>query len=202
MSDLQSPPPLQDIAEETPSGTVSRNASHPTLLNIDTTTNSSLTQPAGDLQTDQDHPPVSPSRTKRYSNVSHVDISFFDPNGVGELRRTLSRKDEQEKLVRTHTREREPLHDPEKGRPSSQCSDATLNDFNGPFDFQKTLLRVIRKYAPLFTFCCFSKLIRYSLSQARRTQHQTPIPRNRLPRPSCVWPDSSLVIFPDSRIAV
>jgi len=142
------------------SGTVSRNTSHPTLLNIDTTANSSLTQPAGELHHDHDnHPhPGSPSRTKRYANVSHVDIGFFDPNGVGELQRTLSRKDEQEKFDHTRTREREPLQDPEKGRLSSQCSDATLNDSDGPFDFHKTLLRIIRKYAIIFHSLWFFKI--------------------------------------------
>ncbi|KIM37032.1 hypothetical protein M413DRAFT_448754 [Hebeloma cylindrosporum] len=133
MSDIQSP--LQDIAEESPSGTVSRSASQPTLLNID---NSSRTQPEGELHHHHDRP-------RRNSNVSHVDIDFFDPDGVGELRRTLSRKDDQDKLTRAHTREKEPLNDPEKGRLSSTSSDATLNDPDAPFDFQKTLLRVIRK---------------------------------------------------------
>ena len=147
MSDLQSPPPLQNIAEKTPSGTVSRSASHPTLFNIDIT-NSSQTQPEGELQHHHDYPhPGSPSRARRNSNVSHVDINFFDPDGVGELQRTLSRKDEQEKLVRTRTRHREPLHDQEKGRLSVESSDSTLNDHDEPFDFQKTLIRVVRKYA-------------------------------------------------------
>lgn len=153
MSDLQSLPPLQDIAGETPSGTVSRSASHPTLLNIDTTTNSSRTQPEGELHHHHDHSrPESPSRPRRNSNVSHVDINFFDPNGVRELERTLSRKDEQEKIVRARTRDREPLHDPEKGRLSVQSSDSTLNVCDEPFDFQKTLLRVVRKYAFTFHF--------------------------------------------------
>jgi ATP-binding cassette subfamily G (WHITE) protein 2 (SNQ2) len=141
MSDLQSPPPLQNIAEKTPSGTVSRSASHPTLFNIDTTTNSSQTQPEGELH----HRAGSLSRPRRNSNVSHVDINFFDPDGVGELQRTLSRKDEQEKLVRTRTHHREPLHDHEKGRLSVESSDETLNDPDEPFDFQKTLLRIVRK---------------------------------------------------------
>lgn len=148
MSDLQSPPPLQNIEEKTPSGTVSRSASHPTLFNIDATTNSSQTQPEGELHQHHDHPhPGSLSRPRLNSNVSHVDINFFDPDGVGELQRTLSKKDEQEKLVRTRTRYREPLHDHEKGRLSVESSDETLNDPDEPFDFQKTLLRVVRKYA-------------------------------------------------------
>jgi ATP-binding cassette subfamily G (WHITE) protein 2 (SNQ2) len=158
MSDLQLLPPLQDIVEETPSGAVSRSASHPTLLNIDTTTNSSRTQPEAELHHHHDHDqphPGSPSRPRRNSSVSHVDINFFDPHGVGELRRTLSQKDEQGKLVRARIPQQEPLHDHEKGRLSVQSSDSTLNDPNEPFDFQKTLLRVVRKYAFILHFYDF-----------------------------------------------
>ncbi|TFK38227.1 pleiotropic drug resistance ABC transporter [Crucibulum laeve] len=71
-----------------------------------------------------------PPRKRRGSSVSRVDIDFFDPTGVRDLHRTLSRKS-------THHGEK---------RPSTTESDITLAPIgDGPFDFEKTLRGLLRK---------------------------------------------------------
>ncbi|KAF8960414.1 pleiotropic drug resistance ABC transporter [Flammula alnicola] len=138
MSDSQ-PPLLNDIEEETPSRTISRAPSQPTLLGIDTPV-----QPTSSKDEEDDHrhhlhhehPPHASgkpefSRQRRNSSVSHVDVDFFDPAGVLELRRTLTRRNEEEKR--------------EQARRSSESSTATLRVLDEPFDFEKTLRRAVRK---------------------------------------------------------
>jgi len=136
--------PLADIAEEA-SGTISRAASHPTLLNAP------LSSPPLDLDFQcknedgeyqphvpahhhhQEHPPTTAQakrRSRSNSNVSHVSLEFFDPAGVRQLRRVLTGQED----------EAVPQ------RPSSSRSSKTLNwDDDQPFDFQKTLRHVVRK---------------------------------------------------------
>lgn len=87
---MSDPLALTDIAEETPSGSVSRAASHPTLFNI----NTPLSQHAeedhqasnvhGNHHTQSDYsrpPPVTPKlgqlRVRSGSSVSRVDVEFF-----------------------------------------------------------------------------------------------------------------------------
>ncbi|KAF8156049.1 pleiotropic drug resistance ABC transporter [Crassisporium funariophilum] len=142
MSDLN-PPPLNDIAEETPSGTVSRTTSLPTLSGIETALKSRPNENGPhDLHHEhahQDHPPpVSPKmefrRPRGNSSVSRVDVEFFDPAGVQKLRRTL-----------TNQQDDKNDHGVSEKR-SSSSSDATLNvgDDEG-FDFEKTLRHIVRK---------------------------------------------------------
>jgi len=132
----QPPPPLTDIAEETPSGTVSRSASNPTLYNIDTTA-------VAHEDVHKHQPPPSATATsparRRNSSVSHVDLEFFDPSGVQELRRTMTQDKQKQE---------------EEDRRSSESSDATINvgDRDGPFDFEKTLKQIIRKSAYLYFY--------------------------------------------------
>lgn len=65
------------------------------------------------------------------NNSSHVDVGFFDPEGVGELRRTMSRVSG---VVAPTTPKPEPA--------ASSLSDATLD---GSFDFEKVLRDVMRQ---------------------------------------------------------
>jgi ATP-binding cassette subfamily G (WHITE) protein 2 (SNQ2) len=76
------------------------------------------------------------TKPRRGSTVSHVDLDFFDPTGVQELRRTLTQKSTQE-----HNR-------PNGEKPSFSNSDLTLTGLtggDGGFDFEKTLRHVVRK---------------------------------------------------------
>lgn len=80
-----------------------------------------------------EYPPSRPNITKPRSGsvVSRVNVEFFDPAGVQDLRRTLTHKSIQEK-------------------PSFSSSVATLTGLtggDGAFDFEKTLRHVIRKYS-------------------------------------------------------
>ncbi|KAH9484099.1 Brefeldin A resistance protein [Psilocybe cubensis] len=136
MADSPAPPPLSDIKEETASGTLSRSASQPTLYALDSVPNPANAPTHGD----QHHacPPVVAKpkmRPRGNSSVSHVDLEFFDPSGVQELRHTM-----------THENVNQPSGKP-GSRASTDSSEATLNIGAGdqPFDFEKTLKRVIRK---------------------------------------------------------
>lgn len=68
-------------------------------------------------------------RARRGSSVSHVDVDFFDPAGVKELQRTLTRMSANNDQQRT----------------SSTNSDTTLLPGDGPFDFEKTLRVLLKK---------------------------------------------------------
>ncbi|KAF8957821.1 pleiotropic drug resistance ABC transporter [Flammula alnicola] len=142
MSKSQPPASLNDIEEETPSGTVSRVPSQPTLSGLDTTVQRT---PSKDEEYNHhhhhhehhEHPPhasESPEflQHRRNSSVSHVEVDFFDPAGVHELQRTVTHQNEEEK--------------PELEPRSSESSAATLHvKEDEPFDLEKTLRRVIEK---------------------------------------------------------
>ncbi|KAJ7168526.1 pleiotropic drug resistance ABC transporter [Mycena filopes] len=66
-----------------------------------------------------------PTRHRRTGSVSHVDVDFFDPQGVQGLRRTV-----------TGISERSARRQP---KPESLDSDLTLSPGDGPFDLEKTL---------------------------------------------------------------
>ncbi|KAF9461727.1 pleiotropic drug resistance ABC transporter [Collybia nuda] len=70
-----------------------------------------------------------PKRLRRNSTASHVDVDFFDPSGVRQLNRTLSR-----------------MSAPNEGdvESGSTYSDATLTT-DGPFDFERTLRVIMKK---------------------------------------------------------
>ncbi|KAH9927376.1 pleiotropic drug resistance ABC transporter [Amylocystis lapponica] len=72
-------------------------------------------------------------------STSHVDIGHFNPSGVDELRRTMSRVSaDQGQSV--HTKEKEAA-----GERQSYTSEATLRPGEGPFDFERALRQVIKK---------------------------------------------------------
>lgn len=69
------------------------------------------------------------------SKVARVDIEHFDPTGVQELRRTLTKKSANDVQQ-------------EKSSTSYASSDITLTGLTlgeGPFDFEKTLRHLVRK---------------------------------------------------------
>ncbi|RDB27092.1 Brefeldin A resistance protein [Hypsizygus marmoreus] len=81
--------------------------------------------------------PTTPSnpvrKARRNSNVSHhvdhVDVDFFDPEGVHHLNRTLSQMSAPVKELQ---------------RTTTPTSDLTLTT-DGPFDFEKTLRTIVKK---------------------------------------------------------
>ncbi|KAI0930785.1 hypothetical protein AcV7_004877 [Taiwanofungus camphoratus] len=85
-----------------------------------------------------------PSRPQEASirRGSHVDVTHFDPPGVDELRRTLSRMTTDQALGQCDDRtEREKR----KSSAPSDTTSETLITSNGAFDFEKALRNVIRK---------------------------------------------------------
>jgi ATP-binding cassette subfamily G (WHITE) protein 2 (SNQ2) len=138
---MSDPLPLTVIAEETPSGSVSRAASHPTLFNIDSPSSQNAEEDhhASNVQGNHlghpDHsppPPVTPklgnTRARSGSSVSRVDVEFFDPEGVQALRRTMTKE----------------ANDRDRPSVASSSSDHTLTD--EPFDFEKTVRHFVRRY--------------------------------------------------------
>lgn len=64
-------------------------------------------------------------RQRSNSSVSRVDVGFFDPSGVQELRRTITQQQIEE---------------------GSRNSDLTLNvKDDEPFDFEKTLRLAVKR---------------------------------------------------------
>jgi ATP-binding cassette, subfamily G (WHITE), member 2, SNQ2 len=104
-------------------------------------------QPPNELS-EQEHPSPRPPHAQRVtrrrgSSASRVDPGFFDPAGVRELGRTLSRMSHDQ-----HTRPRvSESHVQEKDRTRSSSSQSdTETLFGGEnFDFGKTLRYVLRK---------------------------------------------------------
>ena len=68
----------------------------------------------------------------RQPSGHHVDIGIFDPQGMEQLRRTMSTQSQAARHDRTVR---------------SVSSDSTLAFDDGPFDFEKTLRHVIKRYA-------------------------------------------------------
>lgn len=118
-------PPLADIREEAPSGAVSREASEPTLHNH--------------AANHHEHPPhPHHPRPRRQSTASRVSVDFFDPEGMIEIRRTLTQdrayqeKDEKPRAASTGG--------------SSTDSDNTLAAGGDGFDLEKTIRQIVRRY--------------------------------------------------------
>ncbi|KAF8997054.1 pleiotropic drug resistance ABC transporter [Cyathus striatus] len=129
MSD--SSPYLGDIKEETSStyGTIPRTSQPPLITEEPTTTTPPTEHKHSFLN--HEHPPPG-------STVSHVDVDFFDPNGVQHLRRTLTNS---------------PSYQDPKSEGCRQCGRETFRESSSdttlagdqPFDFEKTLRDIIRK---------------------------------------------------------
>lgn len=93
--------------------------------------------PIEDNGSPQIHPPLSPTiprRPRGASVVSRVSLDYFDPSGVDELRRTMSRQSEISKKGK-HTK---PSKSPQDG------SEVTL-PVDEPFDFEKSLGEYIQR---------------------------------------------------------
>ncbi|CCM02003.1 uncharacterized protein FIBRA_04077 [Fibroporia radiculosa] len=82
-------------------------------------------------------PPPSP-RTPAQA----VNVDYFDPAGVGELRRSMSRVSERSVL---RPRSQRALSVVSRHAPSDVESEATVAATDGPFDFEKTLKSVMRR---------------------------------------------------------
>ncbi|KXN88770.1 Brefeldin A resistance protein [Leucoagaricus sp. SymC.cos] len=122
--------PLSDIQEEGSSNAVSRVPSQPTLLNEDPTQTAELPQYEPPTQFPVSHH----TRPRRGSSVSRVDVGFFDPEGVEELRRTLTQESISEK----------------KGSRNFSTSDATLAVKEGElFDLAKALRKIVQRQEEL-----------------------------------------------------
>lgn len=128
---MAEPHHLSDIREEPPSGLVSREASEPTLNNL--------------ARQHEHAPPPSPQvqhpRPRRQSTASRVSVDFFDPEGMIEIRRTLTQdrinqEKEQQKETRPHTA---------STTGSSSDSDHTLATDADGFDLEKAIQRIIRR---------------------------------------------------------
>ncbi|KAJ2929810.1 hypothetical protein H1R20_g7294, partial [Candolleomyces eurysporus] len=129
---------LNDIREETvpSSGAVSRQPSDPTLNNFSTTQPESHHQHHSSPHPPQSHPH---GRTRRLSTASHVSMDFFDPEGVNELKRTLTR----DRKSMKGELDTEKSKDLEQG---SMHSDSTLPvPSEGAFDLEKMIRTIIRR---------------------------------------------------------
>ena len=82
--------------------------------------------------------------SRQLTGSSHVHIGFFDPEGVEQLRRRLSRQSESESQSRVRL-EASRGHG-QKHRRHSVSSEVTLVMTDGSFDLEKTLRNVMRKY--------------------------------------------------------
>lgn len=160
---------LQNIVEapEPISGLTSRAASHPTLVGLDNNGPPSPATDSGDLKRTTSppgyaahhehdaHPPAArrPHDGRRNSTVSHVDVDFFDPSGVHELKRTLTHQKGDENQGAEELRRAE--EDEGAADVASVSTDATLKiSDDGHFDFEKTLKKIIRKCVNLTTSSC------------------------------------------------
>ena len=173
--------PLNDIREETvpSSGVVSRQPSDPTLNNFSTTNpESHHHQHHSSPHPPQAHPH---GRTRRLSTASHVSMDFFDPEGVNELKRTL-----------THDRKSlkgdldgEKSKDPERG---SMQSDSTLPvPSEGGFDLEKMIRTIIRRYVSTWRWFWLPR-VAHSLDtryQTRPSGNQASRTGRRVPRSLC-----------------
>lgn len=111
---------------EAPSAPISRVPSTPTIIGHQ--------EPSSFNNNNTSVQPVMPGPNLNES-PGRVDLGFFDPEGVQELRRTMTQKSRN-------------VPPEEHSRPSFASSAITLSGLavgDGPFDFEKTLRHVIRK---------------------------------------------------------
>lgn len=102
--------------------------------------------PSSPAMPSQNHPLT--RQMSSSSRSSRVDIGFFDPEGVEQLRRTLSRQSETQS---PHIAHAGPSGRGEGQSIHSGSTDETLSGSNdGPFDFEKTLRNLIKKYVLVY----------------------------------------------------
>lgn len=80
--------------------------------------------------------------TRQLSSGSHVDIGHFDPEGVAQLRRSLSRQSHNGNPLPFDL---SPLGEGERRSANSISTEVTLASPDAPFDFEKTLRNVVKK---------------------------------------------------------
>lgn len=102
---------------------------------------------------------------RTHSAASHVDIGRFDPQGVEQLRRTLSRQSQAHAEELRRTRTNRTVDEKKSARAPSPSPSSDESTLAGPidgagFDFEKALRGVIKKCVcnPVFLFrppgCC------------------------------------------------
>ncbi|KZT04946.1 pleiotropic drug resistance ABC transporter [Laetiporus sulphureus 93-53] len=102
------------------------------------------------------HHDYSPNRlgaplTRTLSHAQHVNVDFFDPSGVQELQRTLSRRSQIPSVAEKKGEglgpsiSRRLSRISRASRVSEAISELTLIPTEGPFDFEKTLKNMVRR---------------------------------------------------------
>lgn len=114
--------------------------------------------------TDLSHPQAESSDHNETRSARHVDIGHFDPSGVNELRRAMSRASGVSSGRRADAQSvsRQPT------RSDATSDEGTLTPGDGPFDFEKTLKTVMRRYA----FQARKRTMSLTLAQAGAVRHQ------------------------------
>ena len=92
-----------------------------------------------DPSSERHHVPL----TRQLSSGSHVDIGHFDPEGVAQLRRSLSRQSQHG--TNPLPFDLSPLGGEERHSANSISTEVTLASPDAPFDFGKTLRNVVKK---------------------------------------------------------
>ncbi|PIL29236.1 ATP-binding cassette transporter [Ganoderma sinense ZZ0214-1] len=80
--------------------------------------------------------------TRQLSSGSHVDIGHFDPQGVAQLRRSLSRQSHNGTELPFDL---DPLREGQRQSANSISTEVTLASPDAPFDFGKTLRNVVKQ---------------------------------------------------------
>jgi ATP-binding cassette subfamily G (WHITE) protein 2 (SNQ2) len=144
---MSGPTPLQDIREEDATSAV------PTLSGLSAAANQANIAHHNLLDHDGQScihsvsltpsPDPSGQHPRRTSSIStEVGIGHFDLTGVEELRQTMSRI--------SVNPQNDDVKKTEKN--SAFRSDVTLTVGDGPFDFEKCLRDIVKKYSPCFYF--------------------------------------------------
>lgn len=82
---------------------------------------------------------------RRARESSQVSVDYFDPSGVRQLERTLSRMSAQEAQEAHDVSHPATLANSDKPASSSADSEATLLPSEGPFDFERSLRHFLKK---------------------------------------------------------
>ncbi|TFK22472.1 hypothetical protein FA15DRAFT_757994 [Coprinopsis marcescibilis] len=127
---MSEPAHLPDIVEETPSASVSRVAS---TLKLESDVHHHH------HEKHHEHPPSASPRThftkpRRNSTASRVSIDFFDPEGVNELRRTITKETTEH-----------PLPKESESTSSDASSDHTLAVDENDFNLERVIRQVLRR---------------------------------------------------------
>lgn len=117
-----------------------RSGDHPSLVTSTTAAHGNATVHYD--RDSHDHIHHSPHGADEGAKHGHVSLGHFDPSGVDELKRTMSRMSE----------ERAPPLATASSR-HSNATDNTLSSGDGPFDFEKALQRTVRQCVAAISPC-------------------------------------------------